>query len=155
MAQVEDQAAELVDTIVATFAFGAAVASSSSSAAGSREPPGTTEALCEPPPSSSAGEPEVPPPPVATFSRSEKGYVTGIAPPHNGAIIGKVTTWGKNISAVCRMNHGPECKWIKTSKWATLDSMSEWLVKGRPVPWDAPIDEKRAAAKEHQLARVS
>ena len=39
VAQVEDQAAELVDTIVATFAFGAAVASSSSSAAGSREPP--------------------------------------------------------------------------------------------------------------------
>lgn len=81
---------------------------------------------------------------------SDRGYVSRTVPPSvESRVIGRVTSFGTNVSAACRMHQ--KCSWISTR--ASREQMVQWLAAGRYVPWTAPEAERAAARDQHLEAR--
>lgn len=90
----------------------------------------------------------VPPQPSATdpvIQVSEKGYVTCTFANGQNKLVGRVTSWGKNMSARCAIHSG--CNWASTR--VDQGTLVRWLSRGRAPEPGSSGAEYEAARAEH------
>jgi hypothetical protein len=136
---VVDEADRMVgNLLVASGLAEATDAQSSSVAASSSEPVSRTAA--EPVPA--VEEPPDPPLRVA-----KDGYVFSNA----NRLVGRLTSWGKNVSMKCQA-HGGSCSLAKGRHKVTDEALLAWLNRASEVvvPAGANAAEERAAAVLHK-----
>lgn len=91
--------------------------------------------------------------PIADISVevSERGYVTRTLPGEGPKVIGRFTTFGRNLSARCSVHKN--CTWIATVARANREQMVRWIAQARAIPYSAPEAEHAAARREHQASQ--